>query len=319
MKQALDMPLADRLAVLGDTVRLRMLRVLETQELSVGEVSKVVQLPQSTASRHLKALADTGWVMRRTDGPATPYRLVMDALDLPARGVWQAVREQAGSQPELSEDASRLAAVLAERRMNSQGFFGRVAGEWDNLRAQLFGDRFMLPALLALLPRNWVIADVGCGTGNAAELLAGHAERVIAIDRSKPMLDAARRRLEGLANVEFVEGDAGHWGVPAHSVDAAVAVLLLHHVDEPFALFKHAARCLRTSRQGGRLVVVDMLEHDRQEYKHTMGHRWLGFGQEQIKRWFIEAGFTHVAFQELPRDAEGKGPGLFAAIGSLSN
>lgn len=319
MKQTLDTPLADRLAVLGETVRLRMLRVLETQELSVGEVSKVVQLPQSTASRHLKALADAGWVVRRTDGPATPYRLVMDALDLPARGVWQAVREQAGSPGELAEDAQRLAAVLAERRTNSQGFFGRVAGEWDNVRGQLFGEQFMLPALLSLIPRHWVIADVGCGTGNAAELLAPHAEKVYAIDRSVPMLDAARRRLEGVTNVEFVEGVAGRWGVPDRSVDAAVAILLMHHVDEPGELFTQAARCLRTTRSGGRLLLVDMVEHDRQDYRHAMGHRWLGFSPAQIERWFNAAGFGDTEFHELPRNAESKGPGLFAAFGTLKD
>ena len=164
--------IADRIAVLGDPTRLRMLRLLEAQELSVGEVAKVLQMAQSSASRHLKALAEAGWVSRRSEGPATFYRLVLDDLDATARGLWLVVRERAATPAELAEDQGRLAAVIAERRTDSAAFFGRVAGGGDSVRGQLFGERFTPAALMGFMPRGWVVADLGCGTGNVAELLA---------------------------------------------------------------------------------------------------------------------------------------------------
>src|SRR5687767_1510070 len=117
----------DLLGALSEVVRLRILRLLEVEELSVGEVAKVVQLPQSTVSRHLKVLADGGWLAKRNAGTATLYRLVLDDLSLAARTLWLAVRSQIGEAPEIGEDARRLTGVLAERRLDSQAFFGRVA------------------------------------------------------------------------------------------------------------------------------------------------------------------------------------------------
>src|SRR5262245_24355051 len=178
----------ERLAALVAMTRLRILRLLELEALSVGEVAKVVQLPQSTVSRHLKVLADADWVVRRNEGTATFYRLIHDDLPAEVRTLWMAVREQMPGSSELAEDQRRLRAVVAERRTDSLSFFGRYAGEWDHLRTELFGGRFTSLALLSLLRRDWSVADLGCGTGNASELLAPVVERVYAIDVSEPML-----------------------------------------------------------------------------------------------------------------------------------
>lgn len=306
---------AERVGVLGDAVRLRMLRVLESQELSVGEIARVVQLAQSTVSRHLKALADTGWLVRRSEGPATMYRVVLDELEPSARGVWLAVRDEAAPGTVGVEDSRRLAAVIAERRTDSEAFFGRVAGQWDTVREQLFGDRFTLPALVSLLPKGWVVADLGCGTGNASEVLAPVAERVLAVDISEPMLSAARRRLAGRRNVDFVRSDAGRLPMSDQSLDAAVAILVLHHMEDPAALVREAARCLRTDRGGGELLVVDMVRHEREDYRRTMGHLHLGFSGQAVRGMFEDAGLVGVVVRELPRDPSAKGPGLFVATG----
>ena len=134
------------LSALAESVRLRLLLVLEQEELLVGELANVVQLPQSTTSRHLKVLADAGLLKRRQAGPATLFKLVLDDLAPETRALWLAVRGQSG---ELSEDdRQRLGAVLSERRLDSQAFFGRVAGEWDDVRTRLFGGAFTLRALL---------------------------------------------------------------------------------------------------------------------------------------------------------------------------
>lgn len=324
MKTPPAISLADRLAVLGDPIRLRMMRLLELQELSVGEVAKVLQMAQSSASRHLKALAEAKWMSRRSEGPATFYRLVLDDLDATARGLWLAAREGAAGAGELLEDHERLAAVLAERRTDSAAFFGRVAGEWDSVRGQLFGERFTPAALMGFMPRGWVVADLGCGTGDAAELLAPVVRKVIAVDGSEPMLAAGRERLRGVQNVEFVQASLESLPLKDASVDAAVMVLVLHHLEAPTAVLRECRRILRPapgksageSAPGG-LMVVDMVGHDRGEYRQTMGHKHLGFSRAGFEALMREAGFGAVQYRELPREPEAKGPGLFVGTGQI--
>jgi SAM-dependent methyltransferase len=311
---------SERLAALSEPVRLRLLRVLEAEELSVGELASVVQAPQSTVSRHLKVLSDGEWLARRAAGTATLYRMVLDDLPPASRALWVAIRGQLGDSVDIDEDNRRLAAVLAERRLDSQAYFGRVAGEWDEVRARLFGRDFTARALLGLVPRDWVVADLGCGTGNVSELLAPRVERVLAVDLSDPMLEAARKRLEGVKNVEFRTGTLEGLPLEDASVDAAVCVLVLHHlpgVEGPVRALREMRRILRKGRGGGTALVVDMVEHDREEYRHTMGHAHLGFSVRGIREMMKEAGFTAVDVSVLPGDPEAKGPGLLAAAGRI--
>lgn len=320
MKREASRPITDLLATLGEQIRLRLLRLLELEEVSVGELAKVVQLPQSTVSRHLKILSEGGWLNRRNDGAATLYRMVLDDLPIGQRALWVTVREQlvaGGQAAELSEDVRRLRMVLAERMTDSQAFFGRVAGEWDDLRVQLFGERFTPLALLSLLPGNWAIADIGCGTGNASELLAPCVERVISIDQSEPMLGAARRRLSGVRNVEFVLGSAESLPLADRSVDAALSLLVLHHIAEPARAIEEMARIVRKDRGGGLVLLVDMVRHDRDHYRHTMGHRHVGFAPEEIQKLFASAGLADVRVRELPGEPDARGPGLFVATGRV--
>lgn len=303
----------DRLATLSDPLRLRLLRVLERHELSVGELARVVQLPQSTVSRHLKMLADGGWLVGRAEGTSTLYRLVMDDLSVDARSLWVTVHAQMGESAEQAEDLRRIESVLAERRLDTKEFFGRVASSWDSMRGELFGDRVTVQALLPLLPANWVVADLGCGTGNAAELLAPCVQRVVAVDQSQPMLDAASERLRAFRNIDFLRGELESLPLADASVDAAVCLLVLHHIANPERACAEMARVLRP---GGVALIVDMIEHDRVAYKHTMGHRWLGFGVPQMIRMLSGAGLERVRCHVLPSETQAKGPGLFACAAS---
>jgi ArsR family transcriptional regulator len=307
----------ERLSALSDLTRLRILRLLEAEALSVGEVANVLQLPQSTVSRHLKVLADAAWIVRRSEGTATFYRLVLDDLAADARALWVAVREQMAASSEAAEDQRRLKMVVAERRTDSLSFFGRYAGQWDHLRNELFGGRFTSLAMLSLLRQDWTVADLGCGTGNASELFAPIVERVVAVDVSGPMLAAARERLKDTPNVSFVEASAEHIPLADRSVDAAVAVLVLHHLKQPAALLAQASRILRSDRAGGVLLIVDMVEHDRVDYRHNMGHQHLGFSQARIKDLLTQSGFSNMTYRELPGEPDAKGPGLFVATAKV--
>lgn len=217
-----------------------------------------------------------------------------------------------GDSAELREDLRRLESVLEDRKADSSSFFGRVAGAWDDLRTQLFGSSFTAPALLALLPRDWTVADLGCGTGNAAELLAGRVRKVVAIDASDVMLRAAKKRLGATKGVEFRQGPLERLPLKDASVDAAVCVLVLHHVDEP----ENATREMRRIvKPGGRVLVVDMFEHDRREYRHQMGHKHLGFSESRARAMLERVGLTRVRVDALSSWPDSKGPSLFVATG----
>ncbi|MCA9276686.1 MAG: ArsR family transcriptional regulator [Phycisphaerales bacterium] len=309
------------LSQLGDAVRIRMLRVLEQHELSVGELVKVLQIPQSSGSRHLRVLSDGGWVFKRSAGPASYYRVVIDDLPSEHRTIWVTIRNQLGDDATLAEDDRRLRSVLAERMTDSAAYFGRVAGAWDDVRGELFGSGFTEHALLGFVNPSWVLADLGCGTGNATELLSPWVREVIAIDRSPAMLDAARSRLlehgGSVERIRFVEGDLTKLPIPDASVDAAACVLVLHHLESPIEAIMEARRVLRTDNGGGMLLVVDMCRHDRIEYKHAMGHLHLGFDDDEREAMFREAGFSSVRTHKLRPGVEASGPSLFAAVAQV--
>lgn len=303
---------ANRLSAIADTLRLRMLRILENRELTVGELASVLQSPQSTVSRHLKILSQEGWLSRRTEGTATMYQLLLDDLTSQSRAVWLAVREQTCSREQQSQDDRRLEAVLADRRLDSKSFFGRVAGEWDDVRREMFGRGFTPVALLGLVNPNWTVADLGCGTGNASEHIAPFVKRVIAVDQSPPMLEAAQKRLARFTNIEFRHGELESLPLDDASVDAAAAFLVLHHLDEPVSALQEIRRIIKPR---GVALIVDMCAHDRDDFRRTMGHQHLGFSEHHIEELLADAGFQDTKVHSLPTQSDAKGPGLFVATG----
>jgi ArsR family transcriptional regulator len=300
----------DHLSALADATRSRMLLLLDGHELTVGELCGIVQLPQSTVSRHLKALADSGWVTARAEGTSRLYAMTRHDLDASARRLWLVVREQVGPTQAAAEDQRRLNAALSRRRSTSRQFFASSGGRWDRLRDELFGSRFHLAALAALVDPDWTVGDLGCGTGQVSAALAPFVARVIGVDGSISMLQAARKRLSGFDNVELRRGDLEALPVGDASLDAATLMLVLHHVAEPVKALREVARALRP---GGRAVVVDMMPHDREQYRRRMGHVWLGFSEETIHGMIRESGLSDARMRALPPDANAKGPGLFVA------
>ncbi len=302
--------LVDQLAAAADALRGRLLLALDGRELTVGEICEVVQLPQSTVSRHLKTLLDTGWVSSRREGTNRFYGVATEALSAAARRVWNTLREDLAETPAAEQDELRLKGVLAQRRTTSEEFFSSAAGQWDRLREELFGRTSHLRLLGALLDRAWAVGDLGCGTGQVAEAVAPFVHRVIAVDASREMLHAARARLAGRANVELRKGTLERLPLDDRSLDAAVVALVLHHVPDPARVCAEVARVLRP---GGRFVIADMLPHDHDDYRKTMGHVWLGFAPKQLERLLSGAGFEDVQVNPLATEPGAKGPALFVA------
>src|SRR5207253_2379448 len=236
----------DQLASLADTARSRILLLLDRHELTVGELCGIMQLPQSTVSRHLKALADAGWIAARAEGTSNLYAMARPAAVAgraqraaanerveASRRLWLLVREQVGATAAAAHDQRRLQTALAARRTTSQEFFSSSAGQWDRVREEMFGDRFHLAAIAAFAEATWTIGDLGCGTGQVSAALAPFVERVIAVDASAAMLQAAKKRLHGFDNVDLRRGELESLPIDDARIDCATLMLVLHHVPEP--------------------------------------------------------------------------------------
>ena len=300
------MDLHTALADLADPTRVRLIALLARAELSVGQLHQACRLPQSTVSRQLNRLHRGGWLIRRQVGTATLYRLA--ALEPLAASFWALASDHLDAEGLYAEDLRRMEHLLAEQRVSAAEFFGQVAERWDAERRELFGDAFVLPALLALSPAGAVVADLGCGTGQTLAELAAVAARAVGIDREPRMLEIARARVG--EEVDLLQGELHALPLDDDSVDAAVCMLVLHHVTDLGPALADAARALRP---GGRLVIVDMIEHAREAARHRVDYPHLGFSEAGLGELASAAGLTPHSWRILPPDPDALGPGLFVA------
>ncbi|QDV21823.1 ArsR/SmtB family transcription factor [Aureliella helgolandensis] len=298
----------DWLQTLADGTRVRLLRLLEREELAVSELCSVLQLPQSTVSRHLKVLAAGEWIANRRDGTNQLYRISLESWETPQSELWQWVRAQADT-PTTSLDEQRLQTVLSQR---SQGevFFQSAAQQWDHLRTELFGQHLDTFVLAASLPHEGVVGELGCGSAPLSQLVSPYVQQVIAIDSSTAMLSAARKRLRELGNVRLVNNQLTELSLADDTLDVAWLVVVLPYLSDPVLVLTEAARVLKPRAS---LVIVDLLPHDRSSYRQELGHLRLGVQRTELEGWLEQAGLQLRAYHRLPPDPKSKGPALFAA------
>ena len=281
---------------LSDPVRRQLARLLSESPLTVGELTDVLSLPQSTVSRHLKALRTTGLLVDRRDGTRVFAALAeprtngdSELIDILNR--W--VREQT-----LAANVKERLDQVLRQRDGVEDVSSRLAHQWDDLRCQYFGSRFHLEALGGLLPAEWHVLDIGTGTGYLLPVLGRLFERIYAVDPSPAMLDLARQRAsqEGLDNIEFHSGCLQELPLDNDSVDAAIAILVLHHADQLEPAFAELRRVLKP---GGRLLAVDFAPHEQDEFQREMGDPTRGHETEVVLSGLKQAGFESVAIRPL--------------------
>lgn len=295
---------------LSDRVRLRVLSACDQHELTVAELCAVLQMPQSTVSRHLKTLTEGTWLNVRRDGTSRHYSVDKDNLPPSARRLWKVIRTECHDDPALRADEARLEQILRARQSRSQAFFASTVGQWDKLRTELFGTNIDAAAFAAFARATDHVADLGCGTGQTAAALAPFVSKLTCVDASGAMIKVAQKRLAGFDNVAFHRSPLEELAVDDGAIDIAVMSLVLHHTSEPVRVLCEAARVLAPA---GRLILVDMQRHTRAEYKQQMGHVWLGFSDEEINKWFADARLRDLRIVHLPPDPNAKGPPLFVA------
>jgi ArsR family transcriptional regulator len=312
--------LSSQFKAIGDASRLRILHLLSREELSVGELVRILDLPQSTVSRQLKPLKEEGLIADRPVGSATYYQAALEAELGNGTGVlrdalWRMLRDS-----ELPPaDQSRLDRVLALREAESgQAFFDRIGLRWDALREECFGPTFHLEAFLHLLPAEWTVADLGTGTGYLLPALGRHFARVIGVDMSQPMMELAKRRVEeaGLDNTELREGRLETLPLKDGEVDLAVCLVMLHHLEDVPAALREIGRALRP---GGQLLIAELHLHENEAFRVAMADRRPGIDPEQMRECLADSGFAEPRIWDLPRPQWPEHelaplPGLYAAL-----
>ena len=297
------------LGTLSDATRLRVLVLLERAELTVGDLCGVLQMPQSTVSRHLKILTGQRWIVHRRQATTHRYRLVLDELQPGQRDLWRLTRQQAAEWATLHQDALRLKELLARRAGSPAEFFAGMADRWTQTRSSLYGQDLNARLLAGAAHPDDDVIDFGCGTADLARDLAPFVNSVTGLDSSPEMLDAARRG--GVPrNLRLRRCDLTDTGLPDAAADLALCCLSLVYADDPAAVLAEAHRVLRP---GGRLTVLDLLAHDRDDFRREMNQARNGFDPKAFKRLLRSAGFTAPLLQELPPTPETTAPALFLA------
>jgi ArsR family transcriptional regulator len=281
--------------LLGDEGRLRLLRLLAVERLNVSELTGILGLAQSGVSRHLGLLKDAGLVSEEREAAYTYYRIspaVREGHDGfgPLRALLQSHFAEAGGTEAGRADDVRLEEVRRLRKENFEAHGGPDAKERQLVPGRSWAA--WARALGHLLPPLRV-ADLGCGEGYLTIEASRWASRVIAIDRSKTVLAraralAARRRVR---NVVWRQGELDDLPIRDESVDVALLSQALHHADEPEKALAEAARIVVP---GGRVLLLDLREHDQGWVRERLGDRWLGFGDRQLASFFKSAGLTRV-------------------------
>jgi ArsR family transcriptional regulator len=311
---------------LADPTRVRILALLEREELAVQDLMQVLGMAQSRVSRHLAILRGAGLLRGRRDGTFVYYRFVP-----PEGGVWQESWElakrslaaeasgaAAGRDATLARDAAALARVLEARSARSRAFFDAVGPEWDALRKVFNDEALRARAVARLVPPGLRVADVGTGTGILALELAQLGLRVVAVDNSPRMLEAAQAKLAaaGVSGVELRRGEASRLPLADAEMDAALAHMVLQYLPSPGDAIREMAR---TVRPGGVVVTVDFVRHDREWMRAELGVTWLGFAETEVRSWFDAAGLKEFRLEALAPLSPGRDlPGSFIASGRRS-
>jgi ubiquinone/menaquinone biosynthesis C-methylase UbiE len=285
----------DIFRALSDEVRLRILAAVMGAELSVAELVEVLELPQSTVSRHLKPLREAGLAETRREGTSVYYR----RGDLLSEPEWAPLLEKRlRALRSATRDAAAVRRVLDLRRQRSKDFFEKVAGRYETL-TQPGGGWEALAAALAAGFAGQDVADLGAGEGALTMLLARFARSVVAVDQSKAMLREVRDKAKraGLGDrVKVAEGDLEDLPLKPASVDAVFLSQALHHSARPGPAVAAAARLLRT---GGKLVILDLVRHEQDWVRQQWADQWLGFEAREVKGWMEEAGLESLVTERL--------------------
>jgi ubiquinone/menaquinone biosynthesis C-methylase UbiE/DNA-binding transcriptional ArsR family regulator len=283
----------------ADPNRLRILLLLQGEELSVAELQEILNMGQSTISTHLSQLKQAGLVEDRRIGKSNVYRLSPNGSEAILTGLLAQAREET---PEAASDQAVMQRVVKKRQDKMRSFFDSVAGRLGKDYVPGKSWKSMAETLLRLMP-PMVIADLGAGDGTFSLLLAQRATKVIAVDSSARMLEVGRDQAtrHGIENVEFRQGDMEEIPIEDGIVDLVFFSQSLHHALHPDRAVHEAARILRP---GGRVVILDLVKHRFEEAREMYADEWLGFSEAELESMLQKATFANIETSVVHKEPE---------------
>jgi ArsR family transcriptional regulator len=300
---------SSRLKVLADATRVRLLALLESEELTVAELASITRLAQPRVSTHLAKLKEAGLVRDRRAGVSAYYRFDETTLDPAQRALWQAL-STGSDDPLLRQDAERVPAVLATRAAD-RNWADSVAGDMERHYSPGRTWEALARSALPLLEPGDVL-DIASGDGVLAELMAPHSRRYVCVDTSPRVVAAASERLRRFRNVEVREGDMHALPFEEASFDLVVLMHALTYADKPAQAVAEAARVLRP---GGRLLLCSLAHHEHRSAVEAYGHANLGFTEKELRRFADKAGVRTLECSTVTRE---KRPPHFEVISLIA-
>ncbi|MGI8820987.1 MAG: metalloregulator ArsR/SmtB family transcription factor [Chthoniobacterales bacterium] len=290
------------LRLIADPTRLRLILLLEEEELSVAELQEIMRMGQSRISSHLAQLKRAGVVRDRRAGKNVYYGLSEVAPDATRAKVNELTRTLARELPEAATDRSALKVALRKRQDKTRAYFDELAGKFGRSYVPGRSWQALAHTLITLLPAQRV-ADLGAGEGTLSQLLAKTAKNVIAIDNAPKMVEfgAKLAAQHGLSNLEYRLGDIEDPPIAKGAVDLAILSQALHHAIHPERAVASAHRILK---RGGRLVILDLLSHQFERARELYADHWLGFSEVQLQQWLEAAGFQKIEVTVVAREKE---------------
>ncbi len=295
------METVDTLKLLSDSTRLRLLALLQIEELSVAELQDILNMGQSRISTHLGLLRQGELVEDRKDGKKSYYQMSR-SMPEDLRALVKLVSESFKEHPQADDDTSNLNRILDQRRQLSEQFFNSVAGGLSKNHCPGRSWEAIGHFLLKLTPKI-TIADLGAGEGLISQLLARKAEQVYCVDNSKRMVEVGTELAEknGFDNLEYRFGDIEKVPLDNEQVDLALLSQALHHAEHPPQAIAEAFRILKP---GGQVIILDLLEHQFEKARELYADRWLGFSENQVYQWLKDAGFDQIEVSSVAREEQ---------------
>ena len=292
------------LKLLADPTRVRIVRLLRDEKLSVAELQEVLAMGQSRISSQLSQLKGAGLVADERSGKNIFYQLASPVgSESVALGRILAVIETAAEEiPECADDSRALHLALAKRADRARAYFDELAGKFGRNYVPGRSWKSLAETLLKLMQPG-VVADLGAGEGTLAQLLAQRAEKVIAIDNSEKMVEFGSKLAteHGYSNLEYRHGDIGAPPIDSNSVDLTLLSQALHHAAKPATAITEA---FRITKQGGQIVILDLLKHDFEEAREMYADVWLGFAEVELRGFLEQAGFEAIESAVVDKETE---------------
>jgi len=290
------------LRLLADPTRLRLLLLLEQEELSVAELQQILDMGQSRISSHLAQLKRAGVVEDRRAGKNVYYGASENGHDSRRTRIAELTRALARELPETARDRTSLKLVLRKRQDKAREYFDELAGKFGRRYCPGRSWQALAHALITLLP-PLTVADLGAGEGTLSQLLAKNARKVIAIDNSPKMVEFGSQlaKKHGFKNLEYRLGDIEDPPIANNSVDLAILSQALHHAIHPQRAIAAAHRLLK---RGGRLVILDLLSHRFERARELYADHWLGFSEVQLHQFLEKNSFREIEVSVVARDKQ---------------